>query len=461
MKRFKYILTLVLTVLTASTCARDHYVIPKGSDSVPTESRTVKIRRNADGQWKLFVGDSPYYVNGAAAINFFTDVKKSGGNTIRVYSVRTETYDIHEVMDNAYKAGLMVYLGLGMMAARYMDYSDAAKVAEQKELVMSYVRQYKNHPALLCWSVGNELESYNEDNIDLWKAIGDIVKSVHELDSNHPVTCTLAGSSETRVKNLVQYAPDIDFISINSYYNAVGNIWNNLQSHGVDLPYMVSEFGPRQYSNMAPEPNRILPWPDYYSTDSQAVVEETSTEKEAIYQKIWENDIKPFEEKGCLGSFAFVWGYQTSGKVLNWFSLFTPEHYAYGACDALQKCWTGEYPSARAPKIESRNNMTMNGLTAEDAIKVAIGSSNQAKVVAQASTDIKLRYHWIIFRESSHKSDGSMPDGIEGLFTDDSTPEVSFKAPSTPGAYRLYVFVLDDVNKKAASACIPFYAEGV
>lgn len=456
MRTIKHIFTALLIVLTAA-CKKDDYVIPVGSDAVPTETSIVRIIKGDAGQWKLFVGDTPYYVNGAATNRFYTDVRKFGGNTIRLYSPKDE--DTREIMDNAYKAGLMVYLGLGMTAAKYMDYSDAAKVAAQKETIMEYVRQYKSHPALLCWSIGNEIEASNDSNVNMWKAVGDIAKSIKEIDGNHPITCALAGTGETRVKNLIQYAPDVDFISVNSYYPSVGSVANNLQSYGVDMPFMITEFGPRGTWAMNAEPGRILPWTDYYSSDSSALVEETSTEKEARYLQIWENDIKANESKGCLGSFVFVWGYQTHGEVLNWYALFTTDHYSYGACDAMQKCWTGEWPAARAPRIESRNDMTMNGRTAESAIRVAVGSANTAKVKVTASTEVNLRYHWMIYQEAGHKSDGSMPDGIEGLFVDDSLSEVSFKAPATPGAYRLYVFVLDDVNKKAASACIPFYAE--
>lgn len=456
MKSLQHI-TAVLLIFLAASCTKDDYVIPTGSDSVPTESRIVKVMRNSEGQWKLFVGDEQYYVNGAATNRYYTDVRKFGGNTIRLYSPKDE--GTREIMDNAYKAGLMVYLGLGMSAAKYLDYSDAAKVAAQKESVLEYVRQYKNHPALLCWSLGNEIEASYDNDANLWRAVGDLAKAIKELDGNHPITCALAGAGEARVKNLVKYAPDIDFISVNSYFPSVSNIYDNLKSYGIDLPFMVTEFGPRGTWAMGPEPDRILPWSDYYSSDSSALVEETSTEKESMYQQIWEKDIKAYEDKGCLGSFAFVWGYQTHGEVLNWYAFFTIDHYSYGVCDVMQKCWTGEWPAARAPRIESRKDMTMNGHTAEQAIKVATGSSNTARVTAKAATEVNLRYQWIVFREGDHKSDGSMPDGIADLFSDNSLPEVSFKAPANPGAYRLYVFVLDDVNKKAASACIPFYAE--
>ena len=456
MKYLKYIFIILLMVVT-SACRLDDYEIPVGSDMVPTAPRTVKVVQDSEGNWQLLVNDAPYYVNGAATNRYYTDVKSFGGNAIRLYSPKDE--NTREIMDDAHKAGLMVYLGLGMSAAKYLDYTDAAKVAAQKETILEYVRQYKGHPALLCWSIGNELESGNDNNINMWKAIGDIAKSIAEIDDKHPITCALASSSTTRIKNLVKYAPDIDFLSINSYYNGVGNVATNVANSGVKQPYMITEFGPRGTWDMRWEPSRILPWSDYYSGTSSALVEETSTEKENRYMQIWTNDIKAKESQGCLGSFVFVWGYQTHGEVLNWYALYTTDHYSYGACDAMQKCWTGEWPSARAPRIESRNDMTMNGKKAEDIIKVAVGSSNTAKVTATTTSGVTLRYHWMIYKESDHKSDGSMPDGIAGLVQTDNLPEISFKAPSSSGAYRLYVFVLDDVNKKAASACIPFYVE--
>ena len=205
---------------------------------------------------------------------------------------------------------------------------------------------------------------------------------------------------------------------------------------------------------MNPEPDRILPW-----GDPAALVEQTSTEKEAIYLEAWQKNIKPQEANGCIGSFVFLWGYQNHGEVLNWYGLFDKNKYSYGAVDAMQYCWTGKYPEIRAPRIESREDMTMNGKIAEDAIRVAPSSENTAKVTATAQDGVTLTYHWLIYREGDAAEDGSMPDGIEGLIEDPTKSEISFKAPAGVGGYRLYVFAKDDVNRKVASACIPFCVE--
>lgn len=448
---------LFALALFCTSCLDDHYQIPIGSDAVPMENSVVKIQKSEGNQWMMVCNNQPYYVNGAATNRFYTDVAKFGGNTIRLYSPKSA--DTRQIVDDAYKAGLKVYLGLGMAAANNLDYNDKAKVAAQKETIRGYVKQYMNHPALLCWSIGNEMEASNEDNIAMWEAVGDVAAMIRELDPNHPITSTLASSAQTRIKNLVKYAPDIDFISVNSYYPNVGTISKNISAAGVDLPYMVTEYGPRGTWAMSPEPNRILPWNDYYSTSSKALVEETSTEKEELYLKIFNEDIKARQVDGCIGSFVFVWGYQSHGEVLNWYSSHTKDRYSYGVCDVMQKCWTGSYPAVRAPRIASRNDMKMNGKVAEDAIIVKASSSNTASVVAATDAEVNLRYHWFIYKEYDHASDGSMPDGIADLIAEDGKNTVSFKAPKSGGAYRLYVFVLDDVNKKAASACIPFFVE--
>lgn len=451
-------LSLLLTSLAlASGCHNFNYPIPVGSDSVPTETSVVTVTKNDQDQWKLIVNGAPYYVNGAATNRFYNDVRKFGGNTIRLYS--PSSAETRNIMDEAWQSGLKVYLGLGMAAGKNFDYSDAAKVATQHEKIVSYVKQYMNHPALLCWSIGNEVESGASDDINMWKEMGAIAEAIKALDPNHPITNALASSDKERLKSMMQYAPDIDFISVNSYYPSVGNIASNIAAAGIDKPYMVTEFGPRGTWNMGSEPKRILPWGDNFSDTSKALVEETSSEKEAVYLKVWNDDIKAKEAQGCIGSFAFVWGYQTHGEVLNWYASHTTDHYSYGCCDAMQKCWTGSYPEIRAPKIASRNDMTMNGKVAEDAITVTPGSSNSAKVTATTQAEVNLRYHWFIFKEGDHTSTGSMPEGIDGLIQADGASEVSFKAPSSAGAYRLYVFALDDVNKKAASACIPFLVQ--
>ena len=83
-------------------------------------------------------------------------------------------------------------------------------------------------------------------------------------------------------------------------------------------------------------------------------------------------------------------------------------------------------------------------------------SSNEAKVTATDPDGDALTYDWMIMKEKTASSDGSLPDGITGLIDDNTQKDITFKAPSTVGNYRLIVFVRDVKNKKVASAVIPF-----
>ncbi len=431
----------------------------KISDIVPIEpvipALVNKVTLSNDGgRWQLLRNGEPIYVRGAATNNFYGDVARFGGNAVRTYSAKAGDANVLAILDEAYMNGLYVNVGIAIGAEKNgFDYDNTEKVQAQFEAAKASVEAYRDHPAVLFWSIGNEAESAYT-NVKLWDAINDIAEMIHEIDPNHPVTTTLASAQEAHIDNIMEKCPALDFLCVNAYYPTVLTTCEKVRGFGWDKALMITEYGPRGTWAMNPEPDRIMPW-DGPTSGKGALVEETSTEKEARYLEIYQDAIKAHEDI-CIGSFAFVWGYQKHGEVLNWYGLFNKDGYSYGAVDALQYCWMGAYPASRAPRIEDRSAMTMNGMVAEDAISVYAGSQNTAKVTASSPCGASLRYEWIIFREGAKSSDGSLPDGITGLIADPTKAEISFEAPYSSGAYRLYVFALDDVNRKVASACIPF-----
>lgn len=330
------------------------------------------------------------------------------------------------------------------------DYNNTAAVKAQFDEMKTAVERFKDHPALLLWSIGNEAEA-SYTNLKLWDAINDIAKMIHETDPNHPTTTTLASSNINHIKNIIEKAPHIDILSINTYAPNLPGVLGNLQSAGWTKPYMITEFGPRGTWQMNPEPERVLPW--------GALVEQTSSEKEAVYLETYQNNIIANKDNGCIGSFVFLWGYQTHGEVLTWYGLFDKKGYTFPAVDAMQYAWTGSYPLNRAPVIATRNDILMNGKKAEEVIKVSPNSSNEAKVTATDPDGDDLTYDWMIMKEKTASSDGSLPDGITGLIDDNTKKNITFKAPSQAGGYRLIVFVRDVKNKKVASAVIPFLVQ--
>ena len=71
-------------------------------------------------------------------------------------------------------------------------------VKEQFERIKKEVLTLKDHPALLIWAIGNEL-NLRHTNPKVWDAVNDISKMIHEVDPNHLTTTTLAGISKNEI----------------------------------------------------------------------------------------------------------------------------------------------------------------------------------------------------------------------------------------------------------------------
>lgn len=454
------ILLFPLSIILLCSCAdRYNYPIPPNSFEETELPSPAKVSLSKEGGvWKMFVNDDEYYIKGAApgestfikegrSDYYYGLLAEVGGNTIRTYGINEHT---QHILDAAYKQGLYVCLGLWVGKENQgFDYDNEAAVKAQFENLRKQVLRYKDHPALLIWFVGNEPDgSYT--NLNLWNAVNDICAMIHEEDPNHPTTISLTNAAVDKVKAIMARAPELDILSINIYGGLPG-VLGNLQTAGWEKPYIISEFGPRGPWELPS--NRTTAWGTH--------IEETSSEKEAVYLNGFQNHIAPNREHGCIGSFAFVWGYQTTGanlKELTWYGLHDRDGRSLGGVDALQYCWTGNYPSNRAPIIASRADMLLNGKRAEDNIKIASGSNNQAKVTASDPDGDPLEYEWLISEVGSKDPDGGFHSGISGLIQTNGVSEISFTAPSAPGAYWLYVYVKDN-HHKAASAVIPFLVE--
>jgi hypothetical protein len=420
-------------------------------NNVPSVVTVIK----ENGIWKLKRNGQNFIVKGAAAsksinsniAHHIAELKSFSGNTVRTYSVNEYT---QEYLDAAYANGVSVCLGLWVnKEADNFDYNDTAAVSQQLQNLRSQVLTYKDHPALLMWGIGNEVDA-SYTNLKVWNAINDIAGMIKAEDGNHPTTTMLANTLPAKVTEIKNRAPNLDLICSNTYAPNLPAVITNLQQAGWTKPYMITEFGPRGTWQMNPEPNRILPW--------GAFVEQTSTEKAEIYRSSYNQHIKANFNNGCLGSFAFVWGYQTHGAVLTWYGFHTTEGRTLGAADIMKRVWSDWYPANRAPEIATRTNMTLGGQHAEDAIYLSPGSSNQAAIVASDPDSDPLNYEWRIVPEGVAGPGGAPHPGLAGLIQVNGSATVTFTAPSTGGAYRLYVYAKDDHNK-VASAVIPFFVQ--
>ncbi len=389
-----------------------------------------------NGTWTLMRENKPYYIKGAGGQTFLDEVVKNGGNSIRTWGLD----DAETILDEAHKRGLTVMLGLWVQHERHgFDYNNQANVQKQLDAFRKAVLKYKNHPALLLWGVGNEVDLFYS-NTKVWDAIQDIAKMIHELDPNHPTSTVTAGLDSMEVQLILKKAPDIDIYGINTYGD-VGNVKKNLRKFGWNGPYMITEWGPNGHWEVS-------------KTRWGASIEQTSNEKAESYYKRYTEYILGDKEY-CIGSYVFLWGFKQE-YTATWYGTFTKDGKATEAIDAVYHAWNGTPPENPCPKLMG---VSLNSLGVQDNITLKASEMNEAKVEVEYNGTDKVLYTWEILRESDDKKEGGdaerEAESVSGLIKGNGKSIVSFRAPAVPGAYRLFVYA--GIKGKTAYANIPFY----
>jgi len=397
----------------------------------------VEIQKTATG-WQLLRGGEPYFVRGAGGDVYKLDLLQSlGANAIRTWGVGDGS-----VLDEAHARGMTVLLCLDIAPERLgFDYDDTDAVNAQLERARLAVRQYKNHPALLGWMIGNELNLMHTNPKD-WDAVNDISKMIHEEDGLHPTTTALAGLGEDTYSLIQNRAPDLDFLST-QVYGMLTVLHEHVASIGVDMPIMVTEWG------------TVGHW-ELPQTEWGAPLELTSTEKAAHYLKGYELAIAPFPDQ-VLGSFVFLWG-QKQERTPTWYGMFTLNGEITEPVDAAQKLWSGQWPENRAPYIDG---LFLDDQAASESVLLEPGADYPILVEAGDIDSEQLSFEWVVMEESQAKEIGGdrevTPATLRGLIASASA-ETILRAPEAPGAYRLFVYVRDPEGK-VAHANLPFKVE--
>ncbi|MBD0365051.1 MAG: hypothetical protein ICV53_02975 [Flavisolibacter sp.] len=392
-----------------------------------------------DNNYQLMRGGQPYFIKGAGGSSFLGRLAAYGGNSIRTWSSR----DGQKILDSAYKNGLTVLMGLDVARERHgFNYDDTVAVQQQLDRLRLEVLKYKDHPALLAWGIGNELNLLYK-NPKVWDAVNDISKMIHQLDPNHPTSTMLAGVNKDLVDQIKMRCPDLDILSVNTYGGLPG-LPKAIRQAGWGGPYMVTEWGPTDH------------WEGLLTAWNRPI-EETSSEKAAVYKSRYEYAVERDKEL-CLGSYVFLWG-QKQERTPTWYGLFTERGEETEVTDVMHFLWTGRWPDNMAPHIYS---FQLDGKKASENIYLKGGKQYNASAVAFDPNNDKLSYQWELLPEPTQVSEGGdreeRPKAIENVFTNSKNNTITLTAPEKNGAYRLFVYIADGKNK-VATANIPFYVK--
>ena len=399
----------------------------------------VEIARTDSG-YVLLRGGAPYPIRGAGmSSGDLARFAAHGGNSIRTWTTQHSRVATSALLDEAHANGVTVALGLSMGVERHgFDYDDAEAVAAQLEALRAEVLKYRDHPALLFWIIGNEL-NHSYTNPSVYDAVNDVARMIAELDPNHPRTTAISGFKQDVITEIWNRAPALDFISI-QLYGSLFALPDRIKAFGFEDPFMVTEWGTIGY------------W-EIEKTDWGAPIELTSSAKANVYQRGYTQILQPLEGQ-LIGSYAFYWG-QKQERTPTWFGLLTERGERTESIDVLQHLWTGRWPDDRSPQLLS---LQLDGKTPQDSVRIEAGDTYYAQVDAVDPDGDRLAYRWELKPESMATQAGGdyepSIESIEGFISGDAGARVMITAPP-PGAYRLFVYVIDGQGN-AAHANLPF-----
>jgi hypothetical protein len=402
------------------------------------QSSKVEIVREGEGHYRMYVNGQPYVIQGAGCeYGNVRALAHHGANSFRTWRTENGQQSGQEVLDSAQAAGLMVMMGLEIQRERHgFDYNDPQAVSRQLDYVRAEVLKYRNHPALLAWGIGNEL-NLNAQNMKVWDAVNEISKMIHQLDPNHPTTTMLAGINKKDIDYIKTNCADLDFIGIQMYGDIV-NLQKRLLDAGYDGPYVVSEWGATGH------------W-EVKNTSWGAPIEQTSKEKAAAFLKRYRIAIETDKEK-CLGSYAFLWGHKQE-KTPTWYGLFLETGERTEPVDMLHLIWNGDWPENRCPSVDS---LLVDNRDVYQDVQLNPGQTVVASVWAHDPEFDHLTYRWELLPESFDPGVGGDPEvRPASIWANVGGSEIQLQAPLQPGAYRLFVTITDRFQG-AATANFPF-----
>ena len=429
----KNIFLIILSFVFLISCKTRH-------DASQAAKPAKVTLQNVNGKYELLVNNEPFYIKGAG-LEFGNKaaVAQHNGNSFRTWRTENGTQSGKEVLDEALKYGLMVTMGIDVERERHgFDYDDTLAVKEQLEQIKKEVLELKDHPALLIWAIGNEL-NLRYTNPKVWDAVNDISKMIHQIDTNHLTTTPLAGISKKEINQIKERCSDLDLLSI-QMYGDLPDLPQLIREYDWEKAYMVTEWGATGH------------W-EVPKTSWGAPIEENSSVKAANYLKRYTGGIEA-DSLLCVGSYVFLWGHKQE-RTPTWYGIFLENGNETESVDMMHFIWNDKWPLNRTPQIES---FTLNGKTAYQNVDLEAGKEYTASIRIKDFENDSIHYLWEILPESVllqvGGDDEMRPENLPFEIVEQKKAELTFIAPVS-GIYRLFIYA-DDGHKHSATANIPF-----
>src|ERR1051326_6967453 len=215
----------------------------RGTERVVVDGKFFRL-----GEQKFFVkgctygpfapnSSSEFYPEPARAKADFALLNELGANTIRVYHMPPPWF-----LDEACNAGIQILVDIPWRKHTcFLD--DPVATKEVRETMAKLTRATLSHPAILAFSVVNEIPAdiarwYGHERVEMF--IEDLVRIVKDIDPLR--LCTFANYPPTEFL----HPREIDFFCFNVYLHnrrSFNNYLGRLQSLAGAKPVMLGEFG--------------------------------------------------------------------------------------------------------------------------------------------------------------------------------------------------------------------------
>lgn len=403
--------------------------------ALPVSAAPVKVElaRTADG-WQLKRGGEPFFVKGAGGTARLDQLAAAGANSVRTWG----TDNLGPLLDEAQKHGLTVTVGIWLRHEGdegNFSYDNPHMAKEQLELVRQAVLRYKDHPAVLMWGIGNEMEGYADgDRPAIWKHVNEAAKLAKSLDTNHPVMTVIVELGGKRIQSVNQYCPDVDIVGINTYAGA-SSIATRYAALKPTKPYIITEFGPPGFWEVG-------------KTSWGAPLEPTSPEKAESYRRAYVGSIQ--QKPLCLGSYAFLWGNKQE-RTATWFGMFLPDGTKVNAVDTMTELWSGKPPVAPCPAIKELRAQGTTQVNPDQKLKIRLAVINPAPE--------PLRVRWVVQPEqtktlSAGREEQLLPE-LQSAIVQGDEHGCEISAASLNGGYRVFAYVHNAAGASVGN--VPFH----
>lgn len=417
------------------------FIFPLGRQQQPNTSARVFISRTANG-FELIRNGNPFRIKGASGYGRIRELAAYGGNTLRVY----DTVNLGVVLDEAEQHGISIIADIPILPfdKHFNYYRDTSENSKLRSAVRELVKRHRNHPALLFWNLGNEVEYplvFSEN--DFIRTFNELIDLIHKEDPDHPVSTTVTFPSKREILSMRYHSPELDLIGFNVFGN-IKNLDRELSRIEILLgpfPFYVSEWG------------HDGPW-EAQSTNWAAPIEPTSTKKMEQLGERYQL-LMTQTKANNLGTLAFYWGDKLENTP-TWFSTFYDGYKKSEELRTLEHLWKNAAGTAPALGL---NYMLIDGLGAPSSLIYEPEQRRTARLVFHDYHCRKLNIHWEVTREAWDRrqwGEGKKSQSIQNAIQLAAGDSVIFTTPVTEGPYRIFAYVSDSLGY-TATANIPFY----